>query len=42
MIDDIVTGVLVNVITATGARLGKAVLAISGRKVTDDLANRCA
>jgi NACHT domain len=38
MIDDIVTGVLVNVITATGARLGKAVLAISGRKVTDDLA----
>ena len=38
MINEIVTGVLVNVITATGRRLGTAVLAVSGRKGSEDLA----
>jgi len=38
MISEIVTGVLVNAITATGHRLGTAVLAVPSRKVTEDLA----
>ena len=38
MISEIVAGVLVNVITGTGRRLGTAVLAVSGRKGGEDLA----